>query len=148
MAVLRWRSWVAAPVDEVFAFFDDPHNLARLMPPPATIRVESIEPAPPQAGSVLTFRYGVGPFQRTWVVRLLERIENERFVDETVSGPLRVFHHAHVFSPANPGTWIVDTIEYRVGPGGGIGLVVDWLAGWMMRATFVWRGMRQRQLLR
>lgn len=148
MATLRWRSWVAAPAEVVFAFFDDPHNLQRLMPPPATILVERIDPAPPQAGSVFTFRYGVGPFQRAWTVRLLERVANERFVDETISGPLAVFRHSHVFVPAHPGTWIVDRVEYRVGPGGGIGLVVDWLAGWLMRGTFIWRGLRQRQLLR
>jgi hypothetical protein len=148
MASIRSRTWVAAPIEEVFAFFDDPRNLARLMPPPVAISLVRIEPEPLRPGSIFEFRYGLGPFQRRWVVRLLDRESPHRFVDETISGPLRRFHHSHTFSPGRRGTWIGDEIEYRVGPDGRSGAVLDWLAGWVMRATFVWRAARQRQLLR
>jgi ligand-binding SRPBCC domain-containing protein len=148
MASLRSRSWVAAPIDEVFAFFDDPRNLARLMPPPVRIELVRIDPAPPRAGSVFEFAYGLGPFRRRWTVRLLERQPPERFVDETIAGPLARFHHEHHFRAGRNGTWIVDEVDYRVGPEGPVGAVLDWLAGWVMRATFVWRGGRQRRLLR
>lgn len=147
MATIRSRAWVPAPIDEVFAFFDDPSNLGRLMPPPVRIRLESIEPSPPEPGSVFAFSYGVGPFRRRWTVRLVAREEPHRFVDETIAGPVARFRHTHRFSVARRGTWISDEIEYRVGPGGRIGVVLDWLAGWVMRGTFVWRAARQRQLL-
>jgi ligand-binding SRPBCC domain-containing protein len=65
MPRIRSRSWVAAPIEEVFAFFDDPANLPRLMPPPVAIRLVRVEPSPPRAGSVFELRYGLGPFQRT-----------------------------------------------------------------------------------
>jgi ligand-binding SRPBCC domain-containing protein len=146
--LLTSRSWVAAPVDEVFAFFDDPANLARLMPPPAQIRLVHIEPSPPRAGSVFEFRYGLGPIERTWTIRLLERVENERFVDETISGPMRRFHHSHTFTPARRGgTWIEDRIDYHVGADGPMGSALDIAAGIVMRLTFIWRHVRQRQLL-
>lgn len=149
MPIIRARGWVAAPVDEVFRFFDDPANLPKLMPPPVRIRLLSMEPTPPRPGSVFTFGYGLGPVQRTWTVRLVDRVPNERFVDETISGPMRRFDHSHAFAPARAGgTWIEDRIDYHVGPDGAIGSVLDWLAGWLMRATFVWRHARQRQLLR
>jgi len=148
MATIRSRSWVAAPVDEVFAFFDDPANLARLMPPPVEIRLVGVDPAPPRPGSTFTFSYGLGPWRRTWTVRLLERVEGERFVDETLSGPVARFHHTHAFVPARRGTRIVDEIDYHVGPDGPLGDLLDLLAGVVMRATFVWRALRQRQLLR
>jgi ligand-binding SRPBCC domain-containing protein len=139
---------VAAPIDEVFGFFDEPRNLSRLMPPPVRIELLRIDAQPPQEGSVFEFAYGLGPFRRRWTVRLVEREAPYRFVDDTISGPLARFHHAHRFVPGRHGTWIIDEIDYRVGPEGCIGLVVDWLAGWLMRATFVWRAARQRQLLR
>ena len=82
MPIIRSRGWVPAPVDEVFAFFDDPGNLAKLMPPPVAIRLVRIEPAPPRPGSIFEFRYGLGPVQRTWTVRLVDRVPGERFVDE------------------------------------------------------------------
>lgn len=147
--MIRSRGWVAAPVAEVFAFFDDPGNLARLMPPPVTIQLVRVDPAPPQPGSIFEFRYAIGPFGRSWVVRLVDRVPNERFVDETVSGPMRRFDHVHAFAPASSGgTWVEDRIEYHVGPGGSLGAVVDFAAGVVMRLTFVWRHAMQRRILR
>jgi ligand-binding SRPBCC domain-containing protein len=148
MPVIRSRSWVAAPVEEVFAFFDDPANLARLMPPPVAIRLVRIEPAPPRRGSVFEFRYGLGPVQRSWVVRLVDRVPNRQFVDETITGPVARFHHSHTFHPARRGTWIEDRIDFHVGPDGPVGRLVDAAAGVVMRLTFVWRATRQRRLLR
>ncbi|MDQ3688515.1 MAG: hypothetical protein M3406_00480 [Chloroflexota bacterium] len=147
MPIICSRSWVAAPVERAFAFFDDPANLARLMPPPVSIRLLRIDPAPPRAGSIFEFRYGFGPFQRLWTVRLLERVENQRFVDETLSGPMARFHHSHTFSAARRGTWIEDRIDFHVGPAGIAGSIVDGVAGMVIRLTFIWRGLRQRQLL-
>ena len=149
MPVLRSRSWVSAPVDEAFAFFDDPANLGRLMPPPVRIRLVRVEPAPPRPGSIFEFRYGLGPIQRTWIIRLVDRVPGERFVDETLSGPVARFHHSHTFSAAGRGgTWIEDRVDFHVGPDGALGTVVDAVAGLVMRLTFVWRHARQRQLLR
>jgi ligand-binding SRPBCC domain-containing protein len=149
MPVIHSRGWVPAPIDEVFTFFDDPANLSRLMPPPVAIRLVSIEPAPPRPGSVFTFRYGLGPFQRTWTVRLVDRVTGARFADETISGPLARFIHSHSFTPSRGGgTWIEDRIDFHVGPGGVIGTVVDAVAGIVMRLTFVWRHAMQRRILR
>ena len=148
MPIISSRSWVAAPIEEVFTFFDDPANLPRLMPPPVAIRLERVEPAPPRPGSIFEFRYGLGPVQRSWIVRLIDRVPNERFVDETISGPIRRFHHSHSFTPARRGTWIEDRIDFHVGPDGPIGAALDAVASIVMRLTFVWRAARQRQILR
>jgi ligand-binding SRPBCC domain-containing protein len=146
--MIRSRGWVAAPIDEVFAFFDDPANLARLMPPPVRIRLVRIEPDPPRPGSVFEFRYGLGPLRRSWTVRLIDRVVNERFVDETVSGPMRRFHHSHTFTPARRGTWIEDRIDFHIGPDGALGAVLDAAARLVMRLTLIWRHAMQRRLLR
>ena len=149
MPIITSRAWVPAPIDVVFSFFDDPANLSRLMPPPVWMRLVRIDPSPPQAGSLFEFRYGLGPIQRSWLVRLVERVENERFVDDTISGPMRRFHHSHTFTPARRGgTWIEDRVDYHVGPDGLIGAVLDVTAGVAMRLTFIWRQARQRRLLR
>jgi ligand-binding SRPBCC domain-containing protein len=149
MPIIHSRGWVPAPIDEAFTFFDDPANLARLMPPPVAIRLLSIEPAPPRPGSVFTFRYGLGPFQRTWTVRLVDRVPGARFADETISGPLARFVHSHTFTPSRGGgTWIEDRIDFHVGPDGVVGSVVDAVAGIVMRLTFVWRHAMQRKILR
>lgn len=149
MARITSRSWVAAPPEVAFAFFDDPANLDRLMPPPVRIRPIRVDPSPPRAGSVVEFRYGIGPWQRSWLVRFVEHVPGERIVDETLSGPMARFDHSHTFRPAaNGGTWIEDRIDYHVGPGGPFGTVVDLVVGLALRLAFVWRAARQRRLLR
>ena len=147
MPKLRIRSWVSAPIDVVFAFYDDPVNLGRLMPPPVRFQLVRVDPAPPQPGSIFEFRYGLGPIQRTWTVRLTERVENQRFVDETLSGPMARFQHSHTFTPGRRGTWIEDRVDFHVGPDGPVGVVLDFLAGLAMRLIFVWRHVQQRRLL-
>ena len=149
MPRIRSRAWVAAPVDEVFAFFDQPRNLARLSPPPATIIVDRVEPDPPQQGSEFTFRYGIGPWMLgSWTVRLVEHVPGVRFRDETVSGPMRRFDHTHAFEAARRGTWVIDEIDYHVGPDGVLGVAVDAAAGLAMRAIFVMRAVLGRRILR
>jgi ligand-binding SRPBCC domain-containing protein len=149
MPRIRSRARVAAPIERAFAFFDEPANLARLMPPPVRIRAVRVDPAPPRSGTQIEFRYGIGPFQRTWLVRYLEHVPNVRIVDETMAGPMRRFHHSHIYTPAgNGGTWIEDRVDFHVGPDGVFGAVIDFLAGLAIRATFVWRHARQRRLLR
>ena len=149
MPTITSRSWVAAPPDVAFAFFDDPANLDRLMPPPVRIRPVRVEPSPPRAGSVVEFRYGIGPWQRTWLVRFVEHVPGERIVDETLAGPMARFDHSHTFRPAaHGGTWIEDRIDYHVGPDGPVGVMVDLVAGTALRLIFVWREARQRRLLR
>jgi ligand-binding SRPBCC domain-containing protein len=145
---IRYRSRVRAPIHATFAFFDDPANLARLMPPPVRIRPIRIEPFPPRAGTEIEFAYGLGPLQRRWLVRYVEHVPGERIVDETVSGPMRRFHHSHTFTRARDGgTWIEDRIDFHVGPGGPIGVAIDAVAGVAMRLTFIWRHAMQRRLL-
>ena len=149
MPIVRSRSWVSAPIEEVFAFFDDPANLPRLMPPPVAIRLVRVEPVPPRPGSVFEFRYGLGPVQRSWVVRLVDRVPGERFVDETISGPMARFHHSHTLTPSSRGgTWIEDRIDFHVGPEGWPGALLDRIATIVVRLTFVWRSAMQRRILR
>ena len=148
MPIIHSRSWVAAPVEVAFAFFDDPANLGRIMPPPVRIRVVRIEPAPPRTGSVIELSYGLGPFTRTWTIRLVERVVDERITDTTLAGPMRRFDHTHSFRPAARGTWIEDRVDFHVGPDGPIGAAVDAAAGIAMRLVFTWRHARQRRLLR
>jgi ligand-binding SRPBCC domain-containing protein len=149
MPVITSRSRVRASTEETFAFFDDPSNLARIMPPGTGIRVARVEPSPPTTGTEIEFSYGIGPLRRRWLIRYLEHVPAERIVDETITGPMRRFHHSHAFTPAaGGGTWIEDRVDYHVGPDGVLGSLLDAAAGVAMRALFVWRQARQRQLLR
>jgi uncharacterized protein len=150
MPTIRSRGWVNAAPAEVFAFFDDPANLGRITPPPATIELVRVAPQPVEPGSVLEFRYGVGPWRPLrWTVRVEERVAGERFRDSTLSGPMARFDHTHRFHAAlaGRGTWVVDEIDFHVGPGGLPGAALDAAAGLVMRLTFIWRHALSRRLI-
>lgn len=148
--VIRARGWVAAPIDRAFAFYDDPANLARLVPPPARIEVLEVDPSPPRTGSRFTFRWAIGPLGGTWTVQVVEHVPGSHFRDVTLAGPMRRFVHTHRFrpGPGGRGTWVEDEVDYQVGPGGVVGWLVDAAAGLVVRSTFLVRQVLQRRLLR
>ena len=134
MPVLEFDITVSASLDDVWAFHDDPANVAALSPPASEVKLESID-APVRAGSriVITAR---GPLGRVrWVARIVEHKppravvfgEEARFVDEQESGPFKSFRHEHDFERVgDKATRILDRVTYRVG-WGPIGWVADFL---------------------
>ena len=134
MPVLEFEITVAAPLEDVWAFHDDPANLGALSPPASEVKIESID-APVKAGSriVLTAKGPVGRVR--WVARIAEHKppravvfgEEARFVDEQESGPFKSFRHEHDFERVGEkATRLLDRITYRVG-WGPIGWVADFL---------------------
>jgi ligand-binding SRPBCC domain-containing protein len=112
---------VPRPLAEVFEFFLDPANLARVSPPELHMRLVE-GPRRLQLGSVIVLqgrRWGVP--QR--VVSEITAFEpGASFVDEQRQGPFRRWRHAHRFETVPEGTRIVDRIDYEP-PGGLLGLV-------------------------
>ena len=44
---LEFEQWVPFPIEHVFAFFSNPENLPRVMPPASATKVIAIHRAPP-----------------------------------------------------------------------------------------------------
>jgi ligand-binding SRPBCC domain-containing protein len=104
---------VDAPVGEVFRFYTDLHNLARMVPPHIGMRVLKAE-TPLKRGS--TIRFGLRPrgvpIEVRWVSRVVEFRENEAFADKQVRGPFEFWRHRHEFRALEDGrTEVCDTIE-------------------------------------
>jgi ligand-binding SRPBCC domain-containing protein len=107
------RQWVAFPAEQVFAFFANPLNLPRLMPPELRTRLDKITLVPPPApsgptpaapgtvagsGSELWISFTPIPWlplRQSWRARIVEFVWNSHFIDEQVRGPFRHFRHRH-----------------------------------------------------
>src|SRR5579863_339741 len=133
----QFEHWVPFPVDKVFAFFSNPENLSRIMPPASATRLTGIErrPAPPcPTGSLGSSAAGVGtrivtsfrpvpwlPLRATWVSRIVEFEWNHHFADIQEKGPFRSWRHRHRFAAESrdgiAGTTVRDEIEYDAGFG-------------------------------
>jgi|ERR1700683_4548707 len=138
---LQFADWVPVLVPQVFAFFADPKNLPRLMPPQLQTKVEGFQlvapPPPPlrnlspvevqhvaSTGSIIDT--SVRPiswisWRRKWIARITEFEWNHHFADVQQKGPFKRWQHRHEFLEDDRngfnGTLVRDVIEYEVGFG-------------------------------
>lgn len=136
---LQFADWVPFPVARVFAFFSDPENLPRLMPPETRTKVDGFQfvappPTPDKDAISLHHAAGVGSiidtsfrpvrflsWRRKWTAAITEFEWNDHFADVQQKGPFKSWHHRHEFLSDNRngfnGTLVRDVIEYEVGFG-------------------------------
>lgn len=131
---IRFEQWVPVPVEKTFAFFANPYNLPKLMPPWMETRVESTTYASRQitaVGGEIVFSYRIVPgfsFRQHWTAKVVEFESLHHFCDEQVSGPFAYWQHCHQITredwDGRSGSRIVDEIKYTMGYGI-IGKLVD-----------------------
>jgi ligand-binding SRPBCC domain-containing protein len=167
----RTTQWLPHPVEFVFAFFANPANLPKLMPPWQSARIDEIElhPAPHRAyvdaaGAIaagsgtrvtLSFRpTPLAPIRLAWEARIEDFHWNERFCDRQVRGPFRYWRQCHRVQPSQSeetgehGTLLTDTVEYEL-PLGALGRLTNRIAVQrMLASTFRYRQQQAERLLR
>jgi ligand-binding SRPBCC domain-containing protein len=155
------EQWVPAPVERIFAFFADPHNLPRIMPPAMGTKLVKLNLVPPRfppgqvppgtlrmagAGTEMTVAFRVIPYMpihERWVVKITEFEINHYFQDVQKQGPFRRWQHTHGFEPVTQGdvegTLIRDEVEYEIGFGI-VGRALETVVfQQMFRSTFKYR---------
>jgi ligand-binding SRPBCC domain-containing protein len=168
------EQWVPFPIEHVFAFFANPENLPRLMPPWQKARIEEAAFAPPPptppggrsypgvvagAGTrmTLSFRpFPYSPMRVPWDAEISEFVWNEHFCDIQHRGPFAYWRHCHRLTPEtrilesgslSPGTLLRDEVEYEF-PGGPLGdLAAKTFAPVQFRYLFKFRQERTAALL-
>ncbi len=144
--ILEARVWLAKPRAEVFAFFADPRNLARLTPPWLGFRL--LTPRPELAPfAVLDYRIRWLGLPLRWRTVIREYDPPARFVDVQVLGPYDRWEHRHLFVEDRGGTWVEDRVTYRLplGPLGRAGHA--FLVGRQLARIWAYRRRRMSELL-
>ena len=111
------QSWVPADPDEVFAFYADPANLERLMPPWIKFRISSTQPISMGNGAMIEYRLKIHGIPMKWTSEIRDWNPPHAFVDVQLGGPYRYWHHDHRFEAQDGGTLITDEVDYA--PWGG-----------------------------
>lgn len=133
--------WAPFPVELVFAFFANPQNIARVMPPHQKARVEDMRLKPPPlrplaadparrfqsmaagvGSEILVSLVPIGWLPRlSWTVRIIEFEWYSHFTEEQVRGPFAAFRHRYGIEAEHrdgvEGTRIDDTIDYALPTG-------------------------------
>jgi ligand-binding SRPBCC domain-containing protein len=116
--VLERSQHVRAPLSEVFAFFSDPANRARITPPWLRFRMVDAAPERIAAGSRFEYRIRWSLFRLGWVTRITRWEPPSQFQDVQEKGPYKTWIHTHRFAEEPGGVRMQDRVEYalRFGP--------------------------------
>lgn len=103
---------VARPLEEVFAFFSDAHNLEVLTP--GFLRFEVLTPGPVEMelGTRIDYRLRLRGIPLRWQSEITVWEPPHRFVDEQRHGPYRSWFHEHSFEERDRGTLGRDRVRY------------------------------------
>jgi ligand-binding SRPBCC domain-containing protein len=171
------EQWLPYPIELVFAFFANPENLPRLMPPWRRARIEEAAFAPPPPRPVapdpalrfqsiaagagtritLSFRpFPYSPLRVPWESEISEFVWNDHFCDIQLRGPFTSWRHRHNLhseTRANTsgvlihGSLLRDQVEYQL-PYGRLGALAQHLfIARQLRNTFAYRHLRTQELL-
>lgn len=112
--VLRRSLVVPASLEECWAFFSNPRNLAKITPPELDFRTLSELPAAIYPGLMIEYR--VRPalgIPTTWLTEITQVDAPRSFVDEQRVGPYAIWHHEHFFTALDAGrTEVRDLVHY------------------------------------
>jgi ligand-binding SRPBCC domain-containing protein len=113
MFTLERETFVAAPRSQVFAFFSDPQNLARITPPSLGFEIVEAPSRPLRAGDRIHYRIRLlGLLRVPWISKITAWREGTYFVDEQERGPYRSWRHEHALHAAGRGVLMIDRVEY------------------------------------
>jgi len=144
--VLEARVWIGRPRPDVFAFFADPENLARLSPPSLQVTLLTA-PEPMSTGSVLDYRLRWLGVPLRWRAYVREYDPPFRFLDVQLLGPCTRWEHRHRFLEADGGTVVEDRVVYRL-PLGVLGKILHAaVVGRQLRAAWAYRTRQLEALL-
>ncbi len=113
---------IARPLEDVFAFFSKPQNLARITPPGLGFERRS-DHLEMRAGLEIDYRIRPLPvIPMGWRTRIAAYDPPRSFTDVQVAGPYRRWEHVHRFTAVPGGTRVDDEVTYEVplGPLGAI----------------------------
>lgn len=111
---LERRQRVDRPLDEVFAFFAEAHNLERITPPWLRFELLGDGPVEMGVGALIDYRLRVHGIPIRWQSRIEEWEPGRGFVDRQLRGPYRLWHHRHWFESERGGTVVGDRVDYAL----------------------------------
>lgn len=121
--ILRREQWIARPIDEVFAFFADAHNLEEITPPWLGFKILSMSTDSIEEGTTIRYRLRLHGIPIHWRTEICEWNPPHCFVDEQTKGPYEQWRHTHRFEARGDRTKMIDEVQYSL-PLGVLGRIV------------------------
>jgi ligand-binding SRPBCC domain-containing protein len=127
---------VACP--EVFAFFAEAANLARITPPELGFEILTPQPLRLGEGTLIDYRLRLCGVPLHWQSQIVCWEPPHKFVDAQLRGPYKRWLHTHCFREEEGETIIEDAVEYCL-PYWPLGEIVYPLVRMQLRRIFRYR---------
>jgi ligand-binding SRPBCC domain-containing protein len=117
---LEREQYIDRPLEDVFDFFAEAHNLERITPPWLSFQVLTPDPIEMGVGALIDYRLRVHGLPLRWTSRIENWEPGRSFVDRQLRGPYGLWHHRHTFAERGGGTVVRDEVDYAM-PFGAVG---------------------------
>ncbi|MDQ2909097.1 MAG: TIGR01777 family oxidoreductase [Candidatus Eremiobacteraeota bacterium] len=117
------EQYIAAPLQDVFAFFAEARNLETITPPALRFAIDSI-PQHLERGAQIAYHLRLHRFPLRWRTMIARWNPPHEFVDVQLHGPYSLWRHTHRFRAVDGGTVATDHVDYGLPlwPAGNIAL--------------------------
>ncbi len=119
MAKIEKSILINAPVEQVFAFMAEPHNLLEIWP--SLLEVRNVQPLP-NGGYCYDWTYKMAGMRFQGQAEWIEFVKNQRIVDKNESGIPSTF--VWTYQPEDGGTRVTVSVEYTI-PGAALGRLAE-----------------------
>lgn len=110
---LKTITIINKPLSEVFDFFSKAENLNALTPPELHFSILTPMPIEMYPGRLIDYKIELMGISFKWRTEITEWVPNQKFVDQQLKGPYKIWHHQHIFKDLGDKTEMTDIITYQ-----------------------------------
>ncbi len=110
---LKTVTIINRPLSEVFDYFSKAENLNSLTPPELNFSILTPLPIEMYSGRLIDYKIELMGISFKWKTEITEWVPNQKFVDQQLKGPYKIWHHQHIFKDLGDKTEMTDIITYQ-----------------------------------